>query len=849
MRFPYSTLSLAILGTLSTSAFAEIRDQIESNHALELETLKLNTIVVEAKALPEIGRSVYTKEDLQKTPNSSKSITDFLKVNPNVQFSNDQLAASQQADLKPNEISIHGAQSYQNKFIINGVSNTNTLDPNGSGTGNYGAISGGSQGVALNTDLLCNLEVLDSNISAKYSGFTGGVIQADTCTPTTPIGQIHGSVTYDYTSSDWSSYYLTTDADKNLFEGESTQSNQKDYTRQGLSTNIYGKLSEQLGFDLYASQRQSVIPVKTGLESQKIIDQKKSNTNIGATAFIDPDTSTSMKLGFTLGKLESNNYAENRRNSHNTINNDSALFFAELSKTLDTVKITQKLNYQKIDNARVTDQNDSINWLYAAGSKDWNKTSKVMEGGSSASINLKQSTFTYELDAIFNQYMIGSTKHHISGGLGYSRDEVKWQRPKDFTTYYGTTSGTATNLVDLKGKKCQANDPLCDEAITAQFLNPKLPTIFQGQYFNGGTRYKAGNFEGLYGQAFVYVEDDIHWKNFKARFGIRTDYDEPNSNLNIAPRTRFSYKPYNSDLLEFTTGWSRYYSAPTYITDLHQELLSLDFKIKRTDQNAPWTESINYNVAGTRKSDLKTPYADEFIFGIGSQYKNTNIALKWVNRQYKDEISRNRTDISVGGGFNRSFEFGNSGYGKNDTITLNIDTISPLQFKGSNHHFGLAVNYSETFRGTPDYSEDYNETDMMKLISFNGDIIYYADRPATNFNQPFTARGSWDINFDHIPVSISNFLSYKDSYKQVLTSTNKVIYEGEKIDTYTLQEVKPRFTWDIRSTYDLKLSKNSSAIFGLTINNLTNRNNLYVSGSKLYSEIGRQFVADVTFKF
>ncbi|WP_257221558.1 Plug domain-containing protein [Acinetobacter sp. YH12145] len=215
MRFAYSPLNIAILTALASQTYAnesQISEEIKTN------TVSMTPIEVEVKAKQEVGKTVYTKEDLEKTPNSSKNITDFLKVNPNVQFSNDHLAASSQADLKAAEISIHGAQSFQNKFIINGVSNTNILDPMGSGDVTNGLVSGGSQGIAINTDLLCKLEVLDNNVSAKYGSFTGGVIQADTCAPKTEIGQVHGSVTYDYTESDWNRYHLKTDADKALLK-------------------------------------------------------------------------------------------------------------------------------------------------------------------------------------------------------------------------------------------------------------------------------------------------------------------------------------------------------------------------------------------------------------------------------------------------------------------------------------------------------------------------------------------------------------------------------------------------------------------------------------------------------
>lgn len=842
MRFTSSTLSTAILAILTGSTYANT----DSNS--QEKQVALLPIVLEAQENLQLGKKVYTKEDLKKIPNSSKSITDFLKVNPNVQFSNDHLAASTQADLKPAEISIHGAQAFNNKFVVNGVSNSNILDPVGSGTAIYGALSGGSQGVAINTDLLCNLEVLDSNVSAKYGGFTGGVIQADTCAPNTEIGKIHGSVTYDYTESDWNRYHIKTDADKGLFQGESTQSNQKEYVRQGVSTNIYGKLSEVYAFDAYVSQRQSKVPVASGLPSPTEIEQKKLNTNIGATLYVDPNAQTKMKFGFTLGELEDNTYVDKRRNSHSTVQNESALIFADIEKQYTWGQLKQKLNFQQIDNNRESASDRGINWIYAAGSKDWANTEKVWEGAISADITLKQQSLNYELDTLFNRFDLGETKHQFSAGFAYHYDDVKWQRTKDFITHYGVTSGPTQNLYDLNGQSCQVNDPLCDENSTVQFTNSKVPTVFNGQYFAGGNLYKAGKFEGTYQQASLYIEDAIRWNNVSARLGVRADYDESNGNLNFAPRTRLHYQPFNTNSLTLTSGWNRYYNAPTYMTELRQSVTSLDFNIKRGDQNSEWIESpkTSWNT-DTQKKDLKTPYADEFVLGLNSQFKNTNLGIKWVNRQYKDEISRNQ----IGTGVNRYTVYDNSGYGENDTVTLEISTLQPLKFKGSHHDLGLAVNYTDSYRSTPDYTEVLIEEELQELISYDGKIIEFGDMPATNYNQPITARFSWDIGFDAIPVKISNFLSYKDTYKQVLeaSSADKVVHNGVKIDTYTLQDVKPRFTWDMRTTYDWQISKDYSAIFGLTINNITNRNNLYVSGSKLYSEIGRQFIADVTFKF
>ena len=89
----------------------------------------------------------------------------------------------------------------------------------------------------------------------------------------------------------------------------------------------------------------------------------------------------------------------------------------------------------------------------------------------------------------------------------------------------------------------------------------------------------------------------------------------------------------------------------------------------------------------------------------------------------------------------------------------------------------------------------------------------------------------------------------------VSNKNDKVEYKGELLDTYLASEIKPKFTWDMRTNYDWEISKDLRAIFGLTINNVTNRVNTYTIGStsndrpRVMTEIGRQFIADVTFKF
>ena len=588
MLFHYSPLALAIISVISPIAYA---NETETTTVPEV---KFNTIVVEAQKADEVGQKTYSKEDLEKTPNSSKNITDFLKVNPNVQFSRESRAAGSQGELKPSEISINGGLTYQNKYLINGVSNTNVLDPLGSSSSAYNSFEAGSQGMAINTDLLCKLEVLDSNVSAKYGDFTGGVISAETCAPKTEIGKIHGSITYDYTESDWTRYHYVDQEELDDYE-EPSADNQKEFTKQGVSANIYGRLTEDWGFNAYASKRQSIIPVMSGYDNPEKIDQERNNDNLGFTAFYTPSEDFKLKLGIDYGDLESQTYTANFRDSAAALNGKTFTQFAELEHRINNAVITHKLNHQTMNNRRTAENNYSLLWHYAAGSKDWRDSSTVGEGAITGDLDMDQESLSYSTSAVFDPIKIGNTSHIFSLGAGYDHYDVSWKRPEDVYMYNTTT----TNSKNLNGASCLANDPLCDEATTIKG--------WAGQYFAGGTLYKAGEFEGRQDKGNFYIEDEIFWKNISTRLGVRADYNSLTGNFNIAPRTNITYKPLENDTLKLLAGWNRYYGSQTLVTELQDSIAELKYTLARKDQLSPWTETLTADYSSSRRSDLDTP--------------------------------------------------------------------------------------------------------------------------------------------------------------------------------------------------------------------------------------------------
>lgn len=842
MNFPRTYLSFAVLSILSASTYANSDNDLV-NTVTNKTSVQLSPLVVTAEEdKQEVGKTIYKKEDLEPPPNSSKNITDFLKVNPNVQFGQSQLSAGSQGEIKPSEISINGAQTFQNNFIVNGVSNNLLINPANPNTNTFQDIGTGAQAIAVNTDLLCELEVLDSNVSAAYGQFTGGVVNAKTCAPQTEIGKIHGSITYDYTDSDWARYNSISPLEDSKFE-EPSDEYQKEYTKQGLSTNIYGKLSDNWGFNAYISQRESIIPVKSGFEEPKIIAQKRHNSNIGTTLFYTPNTSTKAKLGFDYGLLDSLSYVDSNRNSGSTTETETLSLFSELEHQFSFGTLVHKLNFQNSTTQRIADNNYSMHWHYAEGSKDWNNTDIVREGAIMGELEQNQDVLSYDLQANIYTLKFGQSQHNITLGAGYSHANVEWKRAEDVLL------ATKANLKKLDTFTCLSDDPYCDNTPTINGWN--------GQYIAGGTLYKAGDIKAKQDRLNIFIQDNIQWNNqISTRFGVRADYDSLSNNINIAPRSSFSYKPFNNDKLHLSAGWNRYYGQQTLGTELNEIQNDLFYKLSRQNPHSPWVETPTALSTGARSSDLNTPFSDEVVFGLNTQIHNWDLGLKWVNRKYQDEISKTKVTPLDGSKF--FYEYSNDGSGKADIYTLSLKNREVMALAGSQHLFTLAFDYSDVFRSSVDYTSTYNQADQDELVSYGGQIIHWSERPASNFNQPWTARINWDITFDTFPVRISNFFSYKDSYDDMIAVTNKndkVEYQGELLDTYLASEIKPKFTWDMRTTYDWKISKDLKAIFGLTVNNVTNRVNTYTTLSttstkpRVMTEIGRQFIADITFKF
>lgn len=844
MSFSHSTLSLAIFAVFTATAYADDDSFALSDQQSNPTAVNLNTIVIEAEKTNEIGKTIYTKEDLEKVPNSSKNITDFLKVNPNVQFSQDWKSGKQQGELNAADISINGGLTYDNKFLVNGMSINNNLNPASSaGSNSNSDLRGSSQTVSINTDLICDLTVLDSNVSAEYGEFVGGVVSANTCAPKTPKGELHGSISYDYTSDDWSRINFIDDAEKLSYENSTSESIQPAFVKQGISANVYGKLTDNLGFSLAGSHRWSDIPLKTELNNVDRHDQNRESNNFSFEGYYTPSDQHQYKFGVQFFESDDNFYQSKVLNSNsNHISNSKSVYF-NAQDDLGVAKIEQQFNYQK-QNSHKTANSELYSWLKSE-TKNWNVSGTLAQEGGFGNMEQEEEKLEYSFKATFDPIKTGKLTQTIKMGTGYGHYDAYWKRSED--VYWYVVNGAAANL---NGASCSSIDGItydaCDEGMT---------TVghYDGQYARTRTAYHAGEINIRQDRWNAYIEDSFTLgKYWSGSIGLRNDYDSITKSNNLAPRTALNFMPFANPNLKISAGWNRYYGLNAFANALESRKRLLQATDTRNSVDAEWkeVEGSSYGAMGVN-GDLQSPFSDETVFALSGQQANIDWMLKWVNRKNKDQVRKTAfvtVDKPETSGSYTEYSYDNSGQSTADTMTFSIKNHTPFEVMGSTHTLALNISYSDIERNFNSYNDSFS--DPNEKIYYDGYLIKSADRPADNFNQPWVFRANWDIGFNKIPLHISNFFSLTEAYDKMKLKTNGYTDETGTYDSYLATKNPTSFNWDMRTTYEIPIAKDLKSIIGLTINNVTNKKNTYIDDNGYsYSSIGRQFIADVTFKF
>ncbi len=228
-----------------------------------------DVITVQAQVTPgpmEIDSQQLTAEEIAKKPVVNGNVTELLRTNPNVQFSESSRNSQTPGELAPDVVSFHGEKFYNNNFMIDGFSNNDRLNP-GVNVGDVGSTAEGNaatdfpaghpEAFWVDASLIESLSVYDSNISAKYGQFTGGVVDAKLKKPS--FTEASGSIGYRGTRSAWTKYHLPENTAA-AFDSPTTLNKQPKFTNNFYNLMVSQPLADNAALMFAYVRKESDIP-------------------------------------------------------------------------------------------------------------------------------------------------------------------------------------------------------------------------------------------------------------------------------------------------------------------------------------------------------------------------------------------------------------------------------------------------------------------------------------------------------------------------------------------------------------------------------------------------------------
>lgn len=417
-----------------------------------IKSVKLPTSIVTTSSQLEAYQSGETVDEsmIESNPSGNGDITSILRILPNVQYDNAQSKSTTPGEIDPANISISGGLFYQNNFMLDGFNMNNDLDPAGGTTNGPAALrSGRSQGFNLDTSLLESIAVQDSNVSAAYGRFTGGIIEANIRKPRSDGW--HAGISYQYTGDNFTHYFIHESAES-AFATSSDENYQPRFTKHLVKANAEGYITQNLGIIAAFSTTRSFIPlnaysniISSGTEFGTTREQKRISNNYYIKAHYNPTENFTLEAN--LGYIPQFNtyYNNSMKDSFYTMKNGG---WQAGIKGLYNTKVwlwTNTLGYSRLENSRVSDKNYVFSW-YASDEKNWaiNSANRAAEGGYGDNDQI-QDTLNYKSDISFDPIDVWQTRHtfHIGAELNYQH-----LTNNRLTEYFGFNNPVNTNNVN-----------------------------------------------------------------------------------------------------------------------------------------------------------------------------------------------------------------------------------------------------------------------------------------------------------------------------------------------------------------------------------------------------------------
>jgi len=784
----------------------------------------------EKKLDPEnTGSRKLDREEIEALGDASGDPNELLEILPNIQFdqTRGRLNADTAGDLSPAEVSISGGRPYENNFIVDGVSTNSLLDVVSQRS--FDNTEGDTQAVFLDADLLKEFEAIDSNVSAQYGQFLGGVIRAET---RDPRDQYAITLSSQYSTSDWVQYLIRSEDKTNPLPGETQFS--RTQNRIALDLPFTERISA-----LFAYTRAEADVTRGALSSAYFAGERTRTTIKDNYLFklrFEQDETSVFTVQTLLTPYENQYF---RTNVGRQFGGGSSSRFT-WARELANSQLDFSLSYTTAESSREEDPN---HFIYAnTASIDWvaDVRSSASRGGFG---NLDVTQETLQLDA---KHIFEFEDSRFSYGLQASQTSALRSRGQ---TNFGYRGAIETSGLPMVGGDSNDGSIIQNE----QFLTER-------------NDYRSFTAEAEIVQLSIFSEyshdfEISAWLTVVPSGGLRYEYDDFLENHNFAPRTNVRF-----DLpkgLSLTAGYNRYFGKNQLAYALREQ--NPDSFVYRRAFEFDGSQFVLGDFALDQQrrftafgsSELDTPYSDEFSLALTLPvWELGEFRIKAISRDNKSGLARSEpiattatNELGEAFAFDR-YELTNRGASEYRSLSMEWSK------KWKNHRFSASTTLSENIvaPGTDTFFSNTNLELENERVFYKGALIDYSalDVERSNFNIPFYLAFGWVSTWINDRLRIGFRGRWRDSYETVNFSGDTVDANGNRgggFDLYEDVALKTQFIIDSTVNYTWETERFGEISLDLKIDNVFNSSpNVPVSLLNPF-QLGRAFSLGAKIKF
>ncbi|TCR02635.1 hypothetical protein [Neorhizobium sp. JUb45] len=756
---------------------------------------------------------------------------DILRNLPNVQYQNDvddDAGVSDQdvIDLKPREVSIAGGRVYENNFLLEGMAINTVTGSEEFGTGaELDDLDRGSppaqerffglhsQSVYVPTDFLQDVTVIDSNASAVYGNFQGGVVSYRMQQVSTD--RWTGSVSTDFTTSDWTGYHVASKSGLNP-TGVATP----DYLKRRQAISISGPITDNIAI-LGQYSCQTAVTEKDKdyqySESQRVGEeaqnefyraQIKATTDLGD--FTLEGVYTDYVQAWEYASWRNMRIDQIAQGLNTKLQHDYEFSDFDLAgMALSNVRLESKLGYGTSDN--INDMNGNVARAYKqtfyrsnrklfeatelSGISDWCRTppgittTTICYDGATGDKEQGQEQLTWSQDLSGD---VGNGSFKLGGE--YVHTDAYRRRPED-ATYYGVY--TSKGEAGVTGFVCKTTEE-CNEE----------------QYASNKTVYKAFDVDAKLNQFSAYAEVEQTWEWFNLRAGGRVSYDDYMKNVDLAPRVVATITPWQD--FSISLGANRYYNAQSLAYAIRERqprpVTSTRNILKPAEEN--WKELAETYFTSSA-TGLDTPYTDEFTVGLsgiepllGGQWR-----LRFMDRRSKDQFASDKSG--------NSYTLTNNGTGAYQSVSAEYSKeLKAPELPGLDALlFNASVTWSKREVSNDSYYED----------SFEDDYIYYKGQSYSkagfsvvtgNMDIPVRFQTGLSSSWLDDALKLDVTANYNLAYTAALDTEDTISVDGKQHSIYEDFDFKSLMTFDLAASYEVYKKDNAGLSFNVRVENV-----------------------------